>query len=168
MNKIYFILTGGTIDSTTTGQDRDTLLKISAVPEYFQSLGMGTELEFAQICMKDSRDVTENDRKKILQEVEGSLINKIIITHGTFTMVQTAQFLEKELARKDQTVILTGSLIPLVGFKNSDAPFNLKYAVKQASALSPGVYVCMNECSFPAQEAAKDENTGKFYSKLVV
>ena len=164
MDNILIIITGGTIDSITKGQKRDALLKHSAVPEYLQKLQLHENLEFIEVCMKDSRDITDGDRKEILEIIERSTCQKIIITHGTFSMAQTARFLQKFLIKQNQKIILTGSLTPLVGFENSDAPLNLKFSIEQLRILPGGVYVCMNGKSLPAEEATKNEKTGKFYS----
>lgn len=77
--------------------------------------------------MKDSRQLGENDRKEILKAIEESPSNKIIITHGTYTMPDTARYLKANLKRNDQTIILTGSMIPIKGFSPSDGTFNLGY-----------------------------------------
>jgi L-asparaginase len=142
-DKIHFILTGGTIDSTTKGRERDVLLEHSAVPEYLRNLNLHPGLKFSELFMKDSREITDIDREKILQIIQRSHETKVIVTHGTYTMAETARFLKRHISRKDQVIILTGAMIPLK-FENSDAPFNLKYALEQVGTLSPGIYVCMD------------------------
>lgn len=164
-SSIKVILTGGTIDSATKGRDRDVLNQESAVPGFLQNLNWPYEFSFVKACWKDSRDITDEDREKILLAAQNSSAQKIIITHGTFTLAETARYLEKYPASKNKTIVLTGSLTPLAGFENSDAPENLKFAVRQANQLPPGVYICIQNNVFLPQEAAKDEITGKFYKK---
>jgi L-asparaginase len=129
-DKIEIIITGGTIDSYYDAT-KDTVVpsKASAIPEFIKSLKMDDVFSFNQICMKDSRSITKKDLKKILQVVNKSTSKKIIITHGTYTMPDSARFFEANLKRKDQVIIFTGSMIPLIGFSPSDAPFNIGYAL---------------------------------------
>lgn len=168
-NLIHFIVTGGTVDSVWNGaQDTVVVSEHSILPEYFQELGRNLkfyeELKFTEICMKDSRAINEEDRKEVLKAIEESEANKIIITHGTYTMPDTARYLEENLKRKDQVIILTGSMVPIKGFDFSDGPFNLGYALAQVQKLPSGVYVCMNARVFTPEEVAKNIDEGKFYS----
>lgn len=96
--------------------------------------------------------------------MEESDANRILITHGTYTMPDTARYLKANLKRHDQVIILTGSMTPLKGFELSDDPFNLGYAVAKLQELEPGVYLCMNGKVFSADEVAKNLAEGKFYS----
>src|SRR3989344_1651090 len=114
MSQILFILTGGTIDSYYEGKlDTVMPLKNSVVPSFLESLNLKDKLSFKKIFMKDSRSITKSDRNKVLQTLEKTNHKKIVITHGTYTMPDTARFLEANLERKDQTIILTGYMIPL-------------------------------------------------------
>lgn len=79
-------------------------------------------------------------------------------------MPDTAKFIEVNLKRKDQTIIFTGSMIPLNGFYPTDATFNLGFALSKAQELLPGIYLCMNGKTFTPQEVAKNLGEGKFYS----
>ena len=154
-----------TIDSYYEGS-KDTAVtnEKSVIPRFVKSLKLYTETIFSEICMKDSRSLTKEDLKKILEAVEKSDSDKIIITHGTYTMPDTARYLQANLKRKDQTIILTGSMIPLVGFSPSDAPFNLGYSISKAKDLPEGVYVCMNGRDFSPQEILKTLSEGRFSS----
>jgi L-asparaginase len=163
--KIHFILTGGTIDSKWLGKADTTVPhEHSVIPEYLKNLELYLDLEFSEVCMKDSRDLTPEDTQKILQTVEHSPAEKVIITHGTYTMPDTARFLKANLKRKGQTVVLTGSMSPLKGFDASDAAFALGYAIAQVGYLPSGIYLAMNGKIFTADEVAKDLSKGKFYS----
>lgn len=162
---IHFLITGGTIDSVYNGiKDTVEPLSHSSIPGFIQSLKFEEKPLFTEVCMKDSRSLTPNDLKQICSEVEKSACNRIIITHGTYTMPDTARFLKANLKRSDQTIILTGSMIPLTGFIPSDAPFNLGFSVAKSSELSPGIYVCMNGRTFFADEVAKSISEGRFIS----
>lgn len=114
--------------------------------------------------MKDSRDIVKDDLKKILETIEKSPHKKVIITHGTYTMPDTARFLQANLKRKDQTVIITGSMIPLIGFSPSDGPFSIGYGLAKVQDLKAGIYVCMNGKVFSPAEVMKVNKEGRFTS----
>ncbi|OGZ00478.1 MAG: hypothetical protein A2946_00505 [Candidatus Liptonbacteria bacterium RIFCSPLOWO2_01_FULL_53_13] len=163
--RIQILLTGGTIDAQWDGKlDTAVVNEHSAVPDYFKKLILYAEVDFAEVCMKDSRNLKQEDIKKLLELVEKSPYDKIIITHGTYTMPDTAKYLKANLVRRDQTIVLTGSMVPLSGFWNSDAPFNLGYAVAKVESLPPGIYLCMNGRTFNPDEVAKNLSEGKYYS----
>lgn len=160
---IHFILTGGTIDSYYEGT-KDTALprRTSVVPEYVKGLKLYQTTRFTQVCMKDSRDLTTTDIKKIYAVIAKSRSSKIIVTHGTYTMPRTARFLNERLGASDKTIVLTGSMIPLVGFTPSDAAFALGYAMAKVQELPPGVFVCMNGHTFEPDKVRKNVRKGRF------
>lgn len=162
---IHFIITGGTIDSYYDGT-QDTVIphKKSCIPRYIQNLKPNFKAKFTQVCMKDSRQLTQKDRKNILKTINKSPWKKIIITHGTYTMPDTARFLKNNLKKIDKKIILIGSLIPLTDFPFSDAPFNLGFAIGQLEHIKNGVYVCMNGKVFKPEEVIKLIKEGKFIS----
>ncbi|MBP9711720.1 MAG: asparaginase [Candidatus Pacebacteria bacterium] len=163
--KIEIIITGGTIDSFyDSKQDTVVPSEKSSLPDFISSLKLPHEFSFTQICMKDSRSINEEDRKNVLAAIENSTADKILVTHGTYTMPDTARFIDANLKRKDTVIIFTGSMIPLIGFSPSDAPFNLGYAIASLATLQPGVYVCMNGQAFTPAEVVKQLSEGKFGS----
>jgi len=164
-SKIHIILTGGTIDSKYDGKS-DTVVprRHSIIPEFIRSIKLYEKFQFTELFMKDSRKITKNDMKKIVKTLSDSRSRKIIILHGTYTMPETARFLKANLDRRDQVIILTGSMIPLEGFTMSDAGFNLGYSISQLDLLKPGVYVCMNGKTFLAEESMKEISRGMFVS----
>src|SRR6185295_6375672 len=163
-NTILFLITGGTIYSFYDGT-KDTVVPYenSVIPKYIQSLKLYDQTEFVQVCMKDSRAITANDRKQIAKTIEKSACTKVIITHGTYTMPDTAKYLKTNLTRQDQTIVLTAAMVPHE-IMNSDAPFNLGYAFSEIHHLPAGIYICMNGRVFTADEAAKDIAQGRFVS----
>ena len=162
---IHFIMTGGTIDSVWAPNiDTIKTAQESLVPGYFKDKKLYNELKFTQVCMKDSRALISEDIKNILKAVEESEEKKIIITHGTYTMPDTAKYIEANLKDKEKTIVLTGSMTPLRSFDSSDAPFNLGYAIAKVQDLPPGIYLCMNGKVFSTNEVAKNVAEGKFYS----
>ena len=162
---IHFILTGGTLDSYYDGsKDTSVPLKHSAIPDYLGRLKIYQKIKFTEICMKDSRALTRANLRNIIKTVQESPCKKIVITHGTYTMPDTARYLKANLKRDDQTIILTGSFIPLTGFSPTDAPFNLGYSIAKAQELLAGIYVCMNGKIFRSEEVAKIIYEGRFFS----
>ena len=162
---IHFIITGGTIDSFYDGM-KDTAIpnKESVLPSFISSLKLYEKIVFSEICMKDSRQLTTVDLKKIVKTIEQSPHKWIIITQGTYTMPDTAKYLRANLKRTDQTIVITGSMIPLIGFSPSDAPFNLGYSLAQVQNLAQGIYVCMNGKVFSPEEVIKVLYEGRFVS----
>ena len=162
---IHFIITGGTIDSFYEST-KDTVIpnETSVIPLFLGSLKLYDKPEFTVVCMKDSRDLVKTDLQNVMDVVENSPHKKVIITHGTYTMPDTARFLKANLKRKDQTIVITGSMIPLLGFSPSDGPFALGYAVAKVQNLENGVYVCMNGRVFSPEEVMKVNKEGIFFS----
>lgn len=107
----------------------------------------------------DSLQMTEADRQKILERCKSCPEEKIVITHGTSTMVETAKLLGQNL--KNKTVVLTGAMIPHA-IKDSDAVFNFAHAFGAVQALPKGVYIAINGMIFPWDNARKNEELGWF------
>ena len=164
-NKLHFILTGGTIDSYYDGT-KDTAItnEHSVVPKFIKILKLYEECEFTEVCMKDSRELNETDRKNILEAVINSKSQRIIITHGTYTLPDTARYLQAKLKDHGKIIIFVCSMIPLAGFTPTDAGFNIGYAVAKSQELSEGIYVCMNGKIFIPDEVVKILSEGRFGS----
>ncbi|MFA6098810.1 MAG: asparaginase domain-containing protein [Patescibacteria group bacterium] len=162
---IHFIITGGTIDSHYDAS-KDTAVpnEISVIPSFINGLKIYHGAEFTTVCMKDSRDLKREDLDNILKIIENSAHTEIIVTHGTYTMPDTARFLKANLKRNDQTIVLTASAVPISGFSPSDGPFNLGYAVAQLEHLKPGIYVAINGKVFSPEEVMKIISEARFAS----
>lgn len=163
--RLHFIMTGGTIDSyydPVKGTAVPT--EHSYIPTFVPLLQLYEDSEFTEVFMKDSRDITDEDRQKVLDTIEKSASERIIVTHGSYTVVDTARYVEKNLKNKNKAVIFVCSLIPIMGFTPTDAGFNLGYAVAQSQELPKGVYVCMNGRVFTPEEVIKVLATGRFTS----
>jgi len=164
-NVIHFLFTGGTIDSYYEGT-KDTVVPLehSIIPRVFGLLKLYIKTEFTEICMKDSRSLSDEDMKNLLKTVEESPHSHIIVTHGTYTMPDSARYLQANLKRKDQTIVFTGSYIPIDGFSPSDGSFNLGYAIARVQDLPSGIYVAMNGRVFNPAEIRKALYEGRFES----
>jgi L-asparaginase len=163
--KILFMQTGGSIDKDyPTGQDDDGYNFVITNPAFERILGYvkpSFEHEAQTVLQKDSLDITEEERQKILQACIDSSIDKIIITHGTDTMLKTAQLLSQI---NDKIIVLTGSMTPEL-FKNTDADFNLGTAIGSVSLLPPGVYIAMNGLVLPWDKIVFDREVRRFVAK---
>ncbi|MCC7305251.1 MAG: asparaginase [Alphaproteobacteria bacterium] len=164
---IHFIITGGTIDSsydppTETSIPNET----SVIPYYINDvIKPHFTASFETVFMKDSGDITDSMRRKIVAGIKKSKAKHIIITHGTTMMAKTAAFLKRNIKNPDKAVILTGAMIPLKEVALSDGGFNLGYAVAAARNLQPGIYLAMNGRVFKAGEAVKNIKKARFEEK---
>lgn len=162
--KITFLLTGGTIDSVFDApSERKILKQESGIPVYLENIiNPHFECEFKKIFMIDSAQMTNEHRAEILSTIQKCKSSKIIVTHGTDTMCETAKYLAANIEKNEKTIILTGSIIPLDGFYQSDAPFNLGYAMAQIENKPAGIFVAMNGHCFEPFNAYKIKETGRF------
>ena len=164
---IRIIATGGTIDSKFHAPTEGKIIKNeSGIPDYLNEIiHPHFTYKFKKVIMIDSLDMLDEHRYKIIEEINKTDTNKIIVTHGTDTMIETAKFIEDKISDIQKTIILVGSMIPLDGFYHSDAPFNIGYAIAQVQACKPGVYICMNAHCFTPQEAIKNISIARFEFK---
>lgn len=117
------------------------------------------------IIGKDSLDFTDNDRLLIAETVSHITDRNIVITHGTDTIAQTANYLAQSgVVSRETTLVLTGAIQPAV-MRESDALFNLGSAITAVQILPPGIFIVMNGQIFPAGQVSKDAETGVFQQK---
>lgn len=167
MDKIHFLITGGTIDSHWDPiKDTAVANERSIIPEFIIRLNLPFQCDFTTICMKDSRAVTDEDRLRIVQTIEASTASAFVITHGTYTMAETSRYIKKNLKRKDVAIVLTGSFVPLTDIIRSDGGFNMGFAVAQLQYLKPGSYVAMNAQIFEADKVEKIIHEGRFAPRI--
>ncbi len=121
-----------------------------------------SKTSFETLCMLDSSDITDEHRHQMVQGIKATSAENVIITHGTNTMTQTAEYLKEALVDEGKTIVLTGSMIPLKEFVMSDAGFNLGYALAQAQSLLAGVYICMHGETFEAGKVTKNFTEARF------
>lgn len=161
--KILFIQTGGTIDKDYPRLQRGYAFEIAepAVQRILEKANLAFEYEIQPLLKKDSMDIDDTDRQKIYETCERSSFDKIIITHGTDAMIETAKILA---SIQHKTIILTGALRPQ-RFSNTDADFNLGLAIGAINVLTEGVYIAMNGQIFPHDRVQRDEKTGQFVEK---
>jgi L-asparaginase len=130
------------------------------ITRILQDASVSVPFTIERLFSKDSLDISEADRAVIVQRVTNETIQHILITHGTDTMVDTARALE---AVPDKTIVLVGSLSP-ARFKNSDAEFNIGFALATVQAMPPGVYIAMNGRIFSSGLVRKNREKNCFES----
>lgn len=165
--EIHIVIMGGTMDSYFNGiQDTVVPHKESVIPRYLGNCQLYEKVNYTTVCLKDSRALTVDDLKKMLEVIEKSESKFIMVTHGTYTMPDSARFLQANLKRKDQVIVFVASMIPIDGFTFSDAGFNLGYAMGKMESLKEGVYVSMNGRIFSPNEVVKVLSEGRFASVM--
>jgi L-asparaginase len=161
---VHFILTGGTIDSFYNGKiDTVEPFKKSSIPRAIDNLNLHIKTKFTQVCMKDSRHLTEKDMNNVYNTIKKSKDKYFIVCHGTYCMPDTARYLAARLKKHNKTIIFTGSMVP-IGFPASDAMFNLGFSISEIFHLESGIYVSMNGKIFSPNEIAKLIGKGQFIS----
>ncbi|WP_342631319.1 asparaginase domain-containing protein [Marinobacter alkaliphilus] len=155
---IQILTTGGTIDKVYFDANSKFEIGESLLPELLRESNIHDGYIIRELMRKDSLELTDDDRATILEAVRTSDCSRILITHGTDTMAQTAQVL-KPLA--DRTIVLTGAMQP-ARMRRSDATFNTGFAWAAAQLLPPGVYIAMNGEVFEAGAVRKNLEAQKF------
>lgn len=156
---IRIFVTGGTFDKEYNDLDGQLFFKDTHLPEILALGRSRVNVYIRTLMMIDSLDMTEEDREIIAQNCLKANEDKILITHGTDTMVETAKVLAKKIRNK--TIVLTGAMIPYV-FRSSDGLFNLGSALAFVQSLPYGVYIAMNGRYFKWDNVRKNKKTGEF------
>jgi L-asparaginase len=158
---IRILVTGGTFDKEYDEIDGQLHFQSTHLPAMLEHGRCRLEVRVRTVMMVDSLEMTESDREAILGQCKQSREEKIVVTHGTDTMAETAAFLARGLEGTGKTVVLTGAMIPWA-FGSSDGLFNLGSALSFVQVLPPGVYVAMNGRYFPWDNVRKNRDRGVF------
>ena len=157
--EILILVTGGTFDKEYNELTGELFFKDTHVGEML-SLGRNLVPTVVQtLMMKDSLQMTDEDRRVIADHCKRVKQHHIIITHGTDTMVETAVFLNREII--DKTIVLTGAMVPYK-FGSSDGLFNLGSAMALVQTLKEGIYIAMNGRYFHPANVRKNKEDGVF------
>jgi L-asparaginase len=157
---VLILTTGGTIDKVYFDGKGGYQVGAPMVEQILRHGRVNASVSVVELLRKDSLDMDDADRATIRDAVMDSETTRIIVTHGTDTMVETAQVL-RDVPGK--TVVLTGALQP-GRFADSDAPFNLGMAMAAVQTLSPGVYLVANGTVFNADRVRKNTALNQFES----
>ncbi len=156
---IRILVTGGTFDKEYDEINGQLFFKDTHVPQMLQQGRCRLNVQICSVMMIDSLEMTDADRQLILETCKKSPEDKIVVTHGTDTMVETAAFLAKGIMEK--TIVLTGAMVPYA-FGSSDGMFNLGSALSFVQILPPGVYIAMNGKYFSWDNVRKNRERGEF------
>jgi len=159
---IRIIITGGTFDKHYDEIRGSLTFKDSHLPEILKFVRCSVPIELELNQLIDSLDMHTSNRLRILESCRRAAEERIVITHGTDTMVETAAVLGE--ARLAKTIVLTGAMVPYI-FNNSDAVFNLGCAVTAVQVLPQGVFVAMNGRVFEWDKVHKNKELGVFEAK---
>ena len=163
---VRIFITGGTFDKTYDEIHGRLTFGDTHLPEMLRLGRSRVEVTVRTLMMIDSLDMTDADRELIVRNCEQCEESRIVITHGTDTMVETAQAIAaasmgEEAGVAGKTVVLTGAMIPYA-FGSSDGLFNLGSALSLAQVLPPGVFIAMNGQHFEWDKVRKNRQTGVF------
>ena len=161
---ITVFVTGGTFDKEYNEISGELYFKDTHIREILELGRAQLEVKIKKLMLVDSLNMTNEDRRVILQNCISVKDKKIVITHGTDTMTETAKFLARKNLKK--TIILTGAMIPYK-FGSSDGLFNLGSAFAFAQVLPRGVFVAMNGRFFNWDKVAKNKISGKFEERIL-
>jgi L-asparaginase len=158
---IRVLVTGGTFDKEYNELTGSLFFKDTHLPEMLRLGRSRVDVAVSTLMMIDSLEMTTADRGRIVDECGRAAETRILITHGTDTMVETAAALASALSASGKTIVLTGAMIPYA-FGSSDGLFNLGSALSFVQALPAGVYVAMNGRCFNWDRVRKNRETGVF------
>lgn len=156
---LRLIVTGGTFDKQYDELNGTLAFGSTHVEDVLRRGRSDVALVVEVLMLKDSLDLTDADRARIVASARASDERRLVVTHGTDTMVESARALAA--ADLEKTIVLTGAMIPYV-FGSSDGLFNLGSALSFAQVLPPGVYVAMNGRVFPWDNVRKNRERGVF------
>ena len=158
IERLLIITTGGTIDKIYFDERSDYQVGEPQISQILHAMNVAFEFEVIPLLRKDSLHLDDNDRRLVRATVEQNDIRHVLITHGTDTMVETADTLKGIPGR---TIVLTGALNP-ARFRDSDAVFNIGCAVGSLQCLPPGVYIAMNGKVWDPAQVRKNRHANRF------
>ena len=156
---IRIIVTGGTFDKRYDEIRGQLSFDSTHLPEMLRLGRSRVETIIETLMMIDSLEMTDEDRARVARSCAQCAETRIVITHGTDTMVETACAVAEVV--RDKTVVLTGAMVPYA-FGSSDGLFNLGSALSFAEVLPAGVYIAMNGRAFGWDQVRKNRDTGVF------
>lgn len=158
---IQVFVTGGTFDKEYNYITGELYFKDTHLKEMFERGRSEVDIDIKTLMMVDSLEMQEADLSIITYNCQKSTSHRILITHGTDRMVETARLLAQS-GIEDKTIVLTGAMIPYAFGTSSDGFFNLGSALAFVQVLPPGVYVVMNGRYFNWDNVRKNRQTGTF------
>ena len=160
---IQILITGGTFDKSYNHISGDLFFEKTHIPEMLERSKCRLNVDVKTLMMIDSLEMTKKDIEKIIEECKKTKSSRIVITHGTDTMVNTAEKIAEEI--KNKTIVLTGAMIPYAFGSSSDGFFNLGSALSFVQTLENGVYIAINGQYFDFDKVEKNKLKGYFEKK---
>jgi L-asparaginase len=159
---VRIFVTGGTFDKTYDEIRGQLAFTDTHLPEMLKLGRSRVEVTVRTLMMIDSLEMTDHHRAEIVAGCREADETRILVTHGTDTLIETARALADALpVIGDKTIVLTGAMVPYA-FGSSDGLFNLGSALSFVQVLRPGVYVAMNGRAFEWNRVRKNRETGIF------
>jgi L-asparaginase len=155
---IKVLTTGGTIDKVYFDAKSEYEVGEPQIIAILREANVTVPIQVETVFRKDSLEMTDSDRAEVRRRVEADDAGRILITHGTDTMIDTARALE---GVSGKTIVLVGSLSPAM-FKASDAEFNVGFALGALQALPEGIYIAMNGQIFAPDQVRKNRDANRF------
>jgi L-asparaginase len=158
---IVIVTTGGTIDKAYFDGLSQYQIGEPVVKKVLDGANVTHPYRIVELLRKDSLELTDEDRQRLKETVAALDEQRVVITHGTDTMTDSAGVLA---SISGKTIVLTGALSP-ARFAESDATFNIGMAFAAVQSLPPGVYVAMNGRVFSGDAVKKDREQRRFVAK---
>ena len=158
-DSIRIIITGGTFDKEYNEKTGELYFYDSHIPGMLELGRSRLNISIRTLMMVDSNEISEDDRETIAKNCLKAQEDRIVITHGTDTMVDTARIIAEIV--KDKTIVMTGAMVPYT-FGSSDGLFNLGSAIAFVQTLPPGIYIAMNGRYFPWDNVRKNKEICEF------
>lgn len=156
--KIKIFTAGGTIDKVYFDKKSKYEVGEPQIQEILEEANVTFQYEVESILKKDSLDLSDNDRQLIYDKIDSDDSQYILVTHGTDTMIKTA---EKLQTIPNKVIVLTGAVEPARS-KSSDAPLNIGSAIAALQLLPPGVYLALNGRIFYPDKVKKNMELNRF------
>jgi L-asparaginase len=155
---IRIITTGGTIDKVYFDALSDYQVGEPTIGQILEEAHVEVTYSVQEVCKKDSLDLTDTDREAVADAVRSAKEKRILITHGTDTMIKTAQYLKSIVGK---TIVFTGAMNP-TRIRNSDAFFNVGCAIIAVQTLPVGIYIVMNGQIHNPDKVRKNRSHARF------
>jgi len=155
-DSIILLATGGTIDDLEYDDEKNAPIRRQSLLPTLLTQPMRVQT----LMQKDSQFISDADREKMLEAIRLTPESKILLTHGTKTMSETARYLGQKVS--DKTVVITGCMILPSKDEGADARRHLEFALSRIASLPVGVFVLMNNTVFDWDNVRKNVEKGKF------
>jgi L-asparaginase len=162
MSSICILAVGGTFDKRYNPLDGTLGFGDSHIPQLLKDARLNQSARFEVLMQIDSLDMQDSHRLQVLQQCQAISETHLLLVHGTDTMTNTAQVLGN--ANLDKVIVITGAMVPYA-LEQSDATFNLGFALGCLGCLAKGVYIAMGGQVFAWDQVEKNRTVGQFQAK---